>query len=418
MRRGELADRAVTLAGAHLDSRDRGWLRELVYGTARLRGRIDHYLHRFIRGGPEILEPAVVDVLRLGAYQILEMESVPPYAAVSQSVELIRAGGAPRAAGLVNAVLQSLAKGWESVEFPDFATHPIDHLATWGSHPRWMLERWAERWTMEDVRALVERNNERPGLFIRPIRADPAAVVQRLARKGIEAEPVPGFPDSVRVTSPANPADVLAIVPAVVQDPAASMVVRFAAFPRDTHVIDLSAAPGGKTTTMADVGALVTAHDASFERILRVRENVDRVGLRHRVSLVVGDARRPPFRSASSILLDAPCTGTGTFRRHPDGRWRITEADLWALVALQRELLSSAANLLEIGGVLVYSTCSLEPEENEDQIDWLLGQRPDLRLTAPSSAIDGTMLDGFYLRLLPHRHGFDGAFAARLERIE
>lgn len=418
IRRGDLADRAIGVTGAHLDSRDRAWLQELVFGTARLRGRIDHYLFQFVRGAPEILGPEVLDVLRLGAYQLLVMDGVPAYAAVSQSVELIRAAGTPRAAGLVNGVLQSLRRGWRSVEFPAFETRPIEHLVTWGSHPRWLVERWATRWSVEEVRDLVEHDNQRPDLYIRPVRATPAEVVQRLDGAGIGAEPVDGFPDSVRILPPHGAADALGAVPAIVQDPAASMVARFAGFGKGARVLDLSAAPGGKTTAMADFGALVTAHDASFDRIGRVRENVERVGLAHRVGLVVGDARRPPVRSASGILLDAPCTGTGTLRRHPDGRWRISEADLSSLVGLQRELLLGAVGALEIGGILVYSTCSLEPEENEAQIEWLLERRPDLRLMAPASGIDGTMLDEFFLRLLPHRHGFDGAFAARLERTE
>ncbi len=418
MRRGDLADRAVARAGAHLDARDHGWLQELVFGAARLRSRLDHYLSGFIRGGLDSLEPTVLDVLRLGAYQLLEMESVPPYAAVSQSVELIRAGGSPRAAGLVNGVLQSLHRGRSRVGFPSMEKDPLGHFVTWGSHPAWLVERWLSRWPVEEVAALIAHNNERPELFVRPIGTTPKEALAELARAGVEAEPVPGFPDSIHILSDHSPSYVLELVPAVVQDPAASMVVRFADFQRGASVVDLSAAPGGKTAGIADQGARVTAHDLSFDRIQRVRQNVDRLGLADRVTLVVGDARHPPFSSASGILLDAPCTGTGTFRRHPDGRWRITEADLRALVALQRELLSSAAGLLEIGGTLVYSTCSLEPEENEEQVDWLLRQRPELRLVAPRADIDGTTLDGRYLRLLPQRHRFDGAFAARLERIE
>jgi 16S rRNA (cytosine967-C5)-methyltransferase len=417
VQRGNLLDRAFAAVAPALDARDRAWLQELLFGVVRLRGRVDHYLTRFVRGGLESLDPVVLDVLRLGAYQLLEMGGVPPYAAVSQSVDLVREAGMPRAAGLVNGVLQSLRRGWRSVEFPVFEERPIEYLTTWGSHPRWLVERWAERWGYAEARQLVEANNRRPDLFIRPVGMAQVEAVEWLARAGVGAEPVENFPESVRILPPSGPAEVLAAIPSVVQDPAAAIVVRYADLTDREFVIDLSAAPGGKAVGFAGEGPRVIAADASFARIQLVRSNVDRIGLRG-VDLVVADGKYPPFRSAPAVFLDAPCTGTGTFRRHPDGRWRISERDLNALAGLQRELLASAASLVEVGGLLIYSTCSLEPEENEHQVQWLLDSVPGFRPSAPRRRIDGTMMDGGYLRVLPQRHGVDGAFAARLERIE
>ncbi|HEU0051615.1 MAG TPA: transcription antitermination factor NusB, partial [Longimicrobium sp.] len=161
---GELADRALDGAATRLEPRDRAWTQELVYGAFRLRGRIDHYLGALVRDGLGSLDPTVLDVLRLGAYQLLEMDSVPPYAAVSQSVELARGAGFPRAAGLVNGVLQNLQRRRDSIRFPDFERDPLGHLAAWGSHPRWLVERWIARWGADDARALVEADNHRPEL--------------------------------------------------------------------------------------------------------------------------------------------------------------------------------------------------------------------------------------------------------------
>ncbi|MDQ3556196.1 MAG: RsmB/NOP family class I SAM-dependent RNA methyltransferase, partial [Gemmatimonadota bacterium] len=228
--------------------------------------------------------------------------------------------------------------------------------------------------------------------------------------------PVEWAPDSVRLAEPAQTAAALQRLPAVVQDPAASWVSRYAEIPAAARVVDLCAAPGGKTLVAAECAGLVVAGDRSRRRLQRVRENVDRVGWSDRVALVVADARHPPFAPADVVLLDAPCLGSGTFRRHPDGRWRVGDADLAALADLQAELLRSAAPLVRPGGWLVYSTCSLEPEENEVQIARFLNEHPRFVVDPPAhlpaevSGGEGSLL------VLPQRTGSDGAFAVRLRR--
>ncbi|HEX8242654.1 MAG TPA: transcription antitermination factor NusB, partial [Longimicrobium sp.] len=256
---GHLADRALDDEAARLPPRDRAWTQELVYGTFRLQGRIDHMLGALVRDGLDSLDPDIVDVLRLGAYQLLEMDSVPPYAAVSQSVELARYAGARRVAGLVNGVLQNLQRRRESIRFPAFEEDPAAHLETWGSHPRWLAERWIARWGAEDARALAEADNLRPELYIRPLGVSLDEARARLGEAGIGSEPVEFAPDSLRIPPPASAVEALAAVPAVVQDPAAALVVRYAAVPQGATVIDLAAAPGGKALGMADRAAHVAA---------------------------------------------------------------------------------------------------------------------------------------------------------------
>jgi 16S rRNA (cytosine967-C5)-methyltransferase len=414
--RGELLDRALPRAAEGLDPRDHAWIQELVYGSVRLRGRIDHILGAFVRAGLSSLDPPVLDVLRLGTYQLLEMGSVPAYAAVSQSVELVRSAGAPRAAGLVNGVLQSVRRGRESVRFPDLESDPVGHLTSWGSHPLWLVLRWVDRWGAEEASRLVDANNPRPELYLRPAGVTSAEAIERLAASGISAELVPLFPDSVRIVPPTSPLEALAAVPGVVQDPAAAMVTRYADFPADATLVDLASAPGGKTVGLADGARFLAASDPSLGKLRRVKANVERAGFAGRVGLVVADGLHPPFRQVDGVLLDAPCTGTGTLRRHPDGRWRVTEHDLAALADLQRRLLDSAADLVRPMGHLVYSTCSLEPEENESQVVSFLSRHPDFEIEAPSTPIDGTMLADGFLSVLPQRQGVDGAFAARLVR--
>lgn len=413
---GELLDRALARAASALEPREHAWVQELVYGTVRLRGRLDFVLGAFVRSGLESLQPVVLDVLRLGAYQLLEMGGVPAYAAISQSVELVRAAGAARASGLVNGVLQSVRRGSGSVVYPPLEIDPSGYLTTWGSHPRWLVERWLARWGTEDTLRLVEANNKRPELFLTPAGLSAEAALRTLEEAGIAAEPVEGFPTSVRIVPPHGPVEALAAVPAVIQDPAAAMVVRYCDFPSSATILDLSAAPGGKSTTLAADASFLVAADLSFGRLRRVRSNLERTGVRERTALVTADARRPPFRPAEAVLLDAPCTGTGTLRRHPDGRWRLTEADLQSLARLQHELLDGAASVVAPGGLLVYATCSLEPEENEMQVAAFLERHPEFHTEAPGATIDGTMVRNGHLAIVPHLHGVDGAFAARLRR--
>jgi 16S rRNA (cytosine967-C5)-methyltransferase len=425
VRGGELADRALEAADGTLEARDRAFTRELVYGTLRLRGRLDHILACFSTRPLDRLDPDILDVLRLGAYQLTETSGVPSYAAVSESVELARHTAARGADGFVNAVLQSLRRGAGECTFPAFDSDPVAHLTTWGSHPRWIVERWLAHFGAAATRRLVDIDNQRPRLYVRLL-GDPAAARQRLAGLGITAEPERVDGRALALEA-ADVARALQHSPVIVQDPAAGLVASFSAVPHHARVLDLAAAPGGKALALAAERAgsdrFVAAADISARRMARLRQNVARLsrpapaGLDALpLALVVADARLPPFRCGDVVLIDAPCTGTGTLRRHPDGRWRLQPQDLTALVSLQAELLDAAAGLVAPGGLLVYATCSLEPEENEAQVATFLVRHPFFALEpgpVPDPALrhdDGT------LRVLPHQHGYDGAFAARLRR--
>lgn len=431
LRTGELLDAAFARLVGQVPARDRAWLHELVYGTVRLRGRIDSLLQRFVRRSLDSLDADVLDILRLGAYQLLEMRSVPAYAAVSQSVELAKSVSGRGAGGFVNGVLQSMRRAHEMLDaVADRNT--IAELSAWGSHPRWLVQRWVAQFGPDATARLVEANNLRPELFVRPVGITIERAIELLARENIAGEPVRHAPDAVRVagavlqgstgqTEGYTPtiAKLLETIPAVVQDPAAGLVVRYAAIDGGT-VADLCAAPGGKALAMTGAEGPTTpgyivASDRSYQRLLRVVENARRLQTDN-VGFIVADGRMPPLRTLDHVLLDAPCTGTGTLRRHPDGKWRLTAADLDALTTLQRELLESAATLVRPGGLLVYSTCSLEKEENEEQVKFFLENHPDYRIEAPAE-FDATMLDAQgMLHVLPQVHGFDGAFAARLRR--
>ncbi|HSJ23794.1 MAG TPA: 16S rRNA (cytosine(967)-C(5))-methyltransferase RsmB [Longimicrobiales bacterium] len=416
VREGELAGRAFEAASHRLDVRDRAWAQELAYGTLRLRGRLDHMLAGLSRRPLERLDPDILEILRLGAYQLTAMDGVPAYAAVSQAVELAKGSAARGAAGFVNGVLQSLRRAGMTSTFPDFAADPVAHLSTWGSHPRWLVERWVDRWGADAARRLVEANNKRPELYLRGL-AGGSDVIRLLAEAGVDVATVPGAPGALHVRAgPVSAA--LAAAPVIVQDPAAGLVVTYAGAVDGLVVADLAAAPGGKALALADRAAFVVASDVSAGRLARARENLERLTAFGPVpvGLLVADGRRPALKPVDVVLLDAPCTGTGTLRRHPDGRWRIQPRDMVALVRLQAELLDAAATLVRPGGLLLYSTCSLEREENEEQVKrFLAGQRQFE--VEPGPALAGGVIRGDgMLEVLPHEHGWDGAFAARLRR--
>ncbi|HUF76606.1 MAG TPA: transcription antitermination factor NusB [Longimicrobiales bacterium] len=415
--RGRRLDRALDAAAEGLEARERSFAHELSYGTTRLRGRLDHLLTPHVHRGLEPLDPPVLEALRLGAYQILYMDSVPPYAAVSQSVDLVRERAGAGPTGLVNAVLRKVGRGDDAPErFPDFAEEPLAFLQTWGSHPRWLLERWLERWSPEDVRTLVEADNALPRTCLVPLEVEPEAAAAALGRAGLSAEPLGEGTGCVRLGDGVSPASALEVIPrAIVQDPAANLVVQYAHVPEGTKVADLCAAPGGKVLAVADRPVYTLAADRSERRLHMVRDNARRTG--RPLGLAVADARRPPLKRVDVVLLDAPCTGTGTLQRKPDARWRLRPTSLDELVELQREMLDAAADLLPVGGLLVYSTCSLEREENEEQVERFLERSPAFRLD-PTDAVPARFRDEVgQLVVTPQATGFDGAFAARLRRI-
>jgi 16S rRNA (cytosine967-C5)-methyltransferase len=413
--RGGRLDLAFDAAARALPPRERRWLHELVYGVSRLRGRLDHLLARQLRQPLDQMAPALADALRMGAYQILHMRSVPDYAAVSQTVDQARELGGKGAASLANAVLRKLANdGERPAHFPDLRSDPSGYLSTWGSHPPWLVERWLARWPVEDVATLVEMNNRRPPLAVVPLELSPQEGIARLGAAGIQARAAGWGSRALEVVDDATPSGALAALgAAVVQDPGASLVIVYADADGVSTVADLCAAPGGKTLQLGKGADWLLAADASLTRLRLVRENLRRTG--RAAHLVVARAEVPPLRRADLVLLDVPCTGTGTLRRHPDARWRLTPDDVGRMARVQARILAGAATVVSPGGLLVYSTCTLEPEENQDRIGRFLMDHPDFRLE-PTAAVDASLVSGGYLEVLPWQTGFDGAFAARLRR--
>jgi 16S rRNA (cytosine967-C5)-methyltransferase len=401
---------AHRLAGDALAARDRALATELVYGTLVWQGRLDHFLRRLLHEPLERLDPPVRAALRLGLYQLRVLERVPAYAAVDASVRL----AGKRAGGLVNAVLRRATREDE----PPLPDDPIDRLAIEWSHPRWLVERWVRELGADEAAAFLEANTRPPHVAIRPNprRTTPDALRTTLAEAGIETGPSEVVDGALVVESRAAR---LRDLPAwrdglfAFQGEASQLVARLVDVPPDARVLDACAAPGGKTLAIAErlgAGRPIVAFDRNRTGLARLVRDAARLGVEAVVA--EADARRPPTaRTFDAVLLDAPCSGLGTLRRHPEIKWRRQPEDVVRLAALQRELVVGIAPLVKPGGLLVYAVCTRTQDETIGVVDALLAAHPRFVVEPPTGpCVDP---DGF-LRTAPHRHAQDGFFAARL----
>jgi 16S rRNA (cytosine967-C5)-methyltransferase len=418
LRGGDLLDSSFDRRTARLDPRDRRWTRELVYGMLRRRSWLDALLADRVSGGLARLDADVIDLLRLGAYQLLAMGSVPAYAAIGQTVEIVKRRHGIGASKLANAVLRRLDRERAALALA-VPTDLVDALALEHSHPRWIVARWLARWGEDATRALLAANNSGAPLVARPYHVVREQLEAMFESAGVETADAPLVADSIVLRGGVGSMTELGAFKQGLfhlQDPASTLVTRYACVPTGATVADLCSAPGGKALELARTAGVVLAGDASRNRLTRVRDNVARLDAPN-ILPYVGDALHPPLGEVDAVLVDAPCTGTGTFRRHPDARWRLKASDLAVMPSLQRSILRAAAGIVRPGGLLVYSTCSLELEENDDQVATFLTEHPDWTLDAPpSGVVPDTVLDEGLLRVLPQQHGTDGAFAARFRR--
>ncbi|HXG73130.1 MAG TPA: 16S rRNA (cytosine(967)-C(5))-methyltransferase RsmB, partial [Gemmatimonadaceae bacterium] len=353
----------------------------------------------------------------LGVYQLTNMGSVPAYAAIAQTVELAKRRHGIGASKLVNAVLRRTDREREELNaaLPDDAA---EALALRYSHPQWLVARWMERWGADETERLLTINNSEAPLAVRPFGIVREQLEAMLEEAGVHVAEAPLARNSIVISGGITLTELGAFKKGLffVQDPAATLVTDYACVPTGATVADLCAAPGGKALELGRSAGIVMASDRSATRLQKVTDNKRRLDAEN-IFVVAADARAPAIRSADAVLLDVPCTGTGTFRRHPDARWRLKISDIAVSTALQKSILKGAARIVAPGGLLVYSTCSLEPEENDEQVDRFLAANPDFALEAPpEGAVPAEVLDGGRLRVLPQRHGTDGAFAARLRR--
>lgn len=424
--RSAYSDRVLEtkLREAAVSPLDAALVTTLVQGSIRYRALLDHHLDHMTRGGWDRLPGPIRAALRIGAYQILVLTRIPASAAVHESVELAKRYGHPGTAGLANAVLRRLAAG-ERAPLPDRAADLAGYLAIAHSHPRWLVDRWLSRYGEEETERLLAADNEDPSVSVRANthRIRTAELAKLLQAEGVVSRPGPnggpvlvlegGF---VASRSPLFRDGLLSL-----QDEAEASVPGLLDIGPGNRVLDLCAAPGGKASQMAErvaPGGRIVAVEIQPGRARALRENlVHRLRLPG-IDVVIADGRTAPFdQPFDGVLLDAPCTGLGVLRRRADARWRKDPADIPTMAALQGALLDRAAALTRPGGVLVYSVCSLEPEETDRMVASFLERAPAFRLEDARPFLPSGFAAGEpVLRATPHRHGTDGVFAARLRR--
>ncbi|MDA2932006.1 16S rRNA (cytosine(967)-C(5))-methyltransferase RsmB [Nitrospinae bacterium AH-259-F20] len=406
---------------------DRALTRELVYGVCRWRSRLDWALNQVSDRPVEALDVRLQTLLRLGAYQILELERIPPWAAVNESVMLAKAVGRGQAAGFINAVLRHLVRRQADLARPTF-DDPIEALAVGQSHPRWLVERWVARFGLEVTASILEANNERAPLTLRvnSLKASRREVADALEAEGFEVRESSVIPGALRVESgphEVTTTEVFRSGACTVQDEGAALVGALAAPETGSTVLDACAAPGGKATHMAEQMAddgVVVAMDRNEARMQRLVAHCRRAGLRS-ISPVVGDGLAPPLRTpVRLVLVDAPCSGFGVLRRHPEGKWLKGPEIIERHATLQEALLEALAPCVADRGVLLYSVCTFEPEETDELVArWMAGRAgwtvepPEPYL--PEAAHRWVTGEGA-LCILPERGGPDGFYAVRLRR--
>ena len=417
---------------------DRGLLTELVYGVLRRRGTLDHIINQFSKQHVEKLERAVLILLRLGLYQEFFLDRVPVSAAVNETVKLAHIL-APRAAGFINAVLRRADRERDTIGYPDNTSDPAGFISACYSNPRWISEQWIGQLGVDEAGALAQSMLATPPFTVRvnTLKTGREELRARLTSEGLTAEPGRYSPFALHLSGPIQ----LGSLPSfreglfTVQDESSQMAAILLAPQPGERVLDLCAAPGGKTTHLAqlmDNRGAILACDAAPRKLELVEETAARLGITIITTAPLNAARPlPPVGDSASadigmktdcfdrILVDAPCSGLGVLRRNPEGKWWKTPQNVAELVATQKAILRNAASRLATGGTLLYATCSTTREENEAVVDDFLSQRSDFMLEDlheffPDYAALFTERGCF--RSWPHRHGMDGFFAARLRR--
>lgn len=431
--RHDLPDALARVRTGLSDERDAALAAEITTGTLRWMGALDAVVQAFGRRALPRIDPEVLDILRLGAYQLLHLDRVPARAVVDDAVEMARGARKSSASPFVNAVLRRIERERDRLPLParpdaEDRGAALDYLSVTGSHPRWLVERWLDREGFDAVEAWVRFDNAAAPLTLR---ANTLAVTRdelaaRLAAAGVAVTPTRFSPDGLVVTS-GNPLSTPLHDEGAffVQDEASQLVALVAGARPGERVLDACASPGGKTVAMAgrmgDCG-LIVAGDVRARRVELLERTVARSAATS-VRIVRFDAEALPFGPAfDRVLVDAPCSGLGTLRRDPEIRWRRTAADLPALAATQRRILDRAATAVKPGGVLVYATCSSEPEENEDVVRGFLLDHDEFGVAPPPESalevagVSAMMTPEGFFRTTPPAHGLEAFFAAPLRR--
>jgi 16S rRNA (cytosine967-C5)-methyltransferase len=419
-----------TLKAKSLSSPDRALLTELTYGTLRWRGRLDAHLAPLLRRPLEKTDPFLKNLLRLSLYQFIFLDRIPDYAAVNEAVELTKSRAGGKAGGFVNGVLRNFLREAKQVAKPDLKESPINAVAEYWSHPDWLVEKWLRYFSTTETEALLQANNQEAPLVLRTNlrHGTREGLLELFQSRNIQASPAPWSPQGITVQSKGLVENLPGFHEGNFQvQGEASQLVAYLLDPQPgERILDACAAPGGKTTQIAELmddRGVVVATDVSAKGLKRLQENAIRLRLES-IRAFQADLSKPLSRSLSQpfdrILIDAPCSGFGTLRSHPEIKWNRGEADIKRLSELQEKILVNAASNLKPGGVLVYSTCTLIDDENERVVKTFLQQQKEFVLDGATAYLPQparSLVRDNYFMALPHKHNTDGFFAARMRKL-
>jgi 16S rRNA (cytosine967-C5)-methyltransferase len=415
---------ARELGHRNLSNQDRRFATELVYGTVKAGATLDWILGHYISRPLHKISPVILDILRMGLYQIFFLSRVPESAACNQAVEQAKKYGHPGTVKFVNAVLRNACRESDKVVYPDRGKEPARYLSLKYFHPQWLVDRWMRRMGPEETEKLCQCNNMTPPLAVRTntLKTSRDHLLEVLAGEEVVCTPSAFAPEGIICREYPSLPSLRSLQQGLfqIQDEGSMLVAHVLSPQPNEFVIDACGAPGGKSTHIAALmnnKGKVLCTDIYKHKLQLVHENCSRLGIDILETKVLDATTIGNFYTdqADRVLVDAPCSGLGVLRRKPDSRWRKSEAMLRDLPKLQSAILHSAADCVKPGGILVYSTCTIEPEENEDVVRSFLESRRDFSLQPVGDHLPRKSADKM-LQLFPHSDGVDGFFIARLIR--
>ncbi|MEK6553235.1 MAG: 16S rRNA (cytosine(967)-C(5))-methyltransferase RsmB [Bacteroidota bacterium] len=414
----------IEIKNSNLSGLDKSLLFEIVHGVTRWLGRIDWVLNGFYKGQFSKCIPNVKNAMRVALYQILFLDKVPDYAAVNEAVEFVKKLQGQKPADLTNAVLRNIIRSKDSIRYPDPNEDIIAYFSAYYSHPSWMVKRWINRYGKDETEKLLISNNNKPLLTIRVNGLVSNNEEMNSLLNSVDLKFTNGkfLPEFIRLSALTNITDWEYFHKGyfTVQDESTGLPIKLLGVKPGMRVLDLCAAPGGKTAYIADVmqnSGEIIALDRFESRLKILQKNLNRLKVTNVKTITIDANEYEDEHGFDRVLVDAPCSGLGTLTKKPDLKWKRDLGDIRKIVNIQYELLKKGASLLRNGGFIVYSTCTIEPEENFEIIKKFLLDFPNFKLINPGNALSAELIDeNGCVRTLPHLHGLDGSFAAKLEK--
>jgi 16S rRNA (cytosine967-C5)-methyltransferase len=406
----------------NLSQLDKGLLNEIVHGVIRWRAKLDWVLIGFYHGDFLKCLNIVKNAMRVALYQIMFLDRIPIPAAINESVEIVKRIQGDRTAGIVNGVLRNIARNLENIRYPERTDDVVYYFSIIYSHPRWMVKRWVERFGEEKAEKLLFVNNRRPYNTIRvnTLKSSADEVIGVLQDNNMHFFQSNYLSTSIVVKSykPEIPSlDIFKDGKITIQDTSATLATKLASPAEGMTVLDVCAAPGGKSFCLAEQiknEGKVIAIDKYPSKLRFIEEGAERLGLTA-IETMTADATDLQIDTQPDLIFaDVPCSGLGTISKKPDIKWKREVEDIKMLVDLQRKILENAAKNIKPGGIIIYSTCTIEPEENTENIKWFLENHPEFTLDPAEKYLPPEVCKDGFMQIFPHIHYIDGAFAARL----